>query len=103
MDLEATVAAWARQYPRIAAVHLFGSRAKGLERPDSDIDIAVTITEKEDDTATGYAICEGDRLRETLAPLLPFPLDLQFAFPDDSRVMPAVKEYGIQLYSAAGQ
>ena len=34
------VAAWADHYPCIKAVHVFGSIARGDEKPTSDIDIA---------------------------------------------------------------
>lgn len=37
--------AWARQQPDIAAAWLFGSRARGDARPDSDFDLAVLPTE----------------------------------------------------------
>ena len=37
------VAQWASGVPCIVSVHLFGSRAKGTFRPDSDVDLAVVI------------------------------------------------------------
>jgi predicted nucleotidyltransferase len=37
------IAQWAEQTRYISEVRLFGSRAKGTSRPDSDIDVAVTI------------------------------------------------------------
>jgi len=38
----------ARADPRILAVYLFGSRAKGEEHPSSDVDLAVLFTERQD-------------------------------------------------------
>jgi predicted nucleotidyltransferase len=39
------IRAWARSKPRVEQVRLFGSRCKGTHREDSDIDIAVTVSE----------------------------------------------------------
>lgn len=38
-----TIAQWAAQHPQIRRVWVYGSRAKGSHRPDSDIDIAVEL------------------------------------------------------------
>jgi predicted nucleotidyltransferase len=37
-----TIRAWAASDPRVLEVRLFGSRAKGTSRPDSDVDLAIT-------------------------------------------------------------
>lgn len=34
---------WAEQTPAVLELYVFGSRAKGMHRPDSDVDVAVTI------------------------------------------------------------
>ena len=34
---------WAERTPGILAVYIFGSRAKGLARPDSDVDLAIIL------------------------------------------------------------
>jgi len=34
---------WARGISQISAVRLFGSRAMGCARPDSDVDLAITV------------------------------------------------------------
>ena len=39
----ALIAAWARDAPGVTACYLFGSRAKGTSRPDSDVDLAVEV------------------------------------------------------------
>jgi predicted nucleotidyltransferase len=41
------IAQWAGQTPWISEIRLFGSRAKRTARPDSDIDLAVTVTSDE--------------------------------------------------------
>jgi hypothetical protein len=40
-DLKAAVTGWAADEPLIRRVYLFGSRAKGTARPDSDVDLAI--------------------------------------------------------------
>src|SRR3954464_1205772 len=46
MDLSANQAEairdWARRTPYVREVRLFGSRAKGIAKPNSDVDLAVT-------------------------------------------------------------
>lgn len=39
------IRAWAKTQDRVRAIRLFGSRAKGTNRPDSDIDLAVSVNE----------------------------------------------------------
>ncbi len=47
MDLTAeqqqTIALWAASTEWVTEVRLFGSRAKGRSRPDSDVDLALTL------------------------------------------------------------
>lgn len=42
-DQIAAIKAWAKTKKRVRAVRLFGSRAKRTNRPESDIDLAVTV------------------------------------------------------------
>jgi predicted nucleotidyltransferase len=37
------IIAWAERTPQVQAVMLFGSRCKGTARPDSDVDLAITM------------------------------------------------------------
>ena len=41
--LKPSISAWAQQYPEIHAVLLFGSRATGKNRPDSDFDVCLMV------------------------------------------------------------
>ena len=43
MDLENTLRALLARDPAILAAWLFGSRARGTDRPDSDVDVAVLL------------------------------------------------------------
>ena len=52
----------------VAALWLFGSRARGAARPDSDHDLAIELRPKirDHDWAFGDFICEGDRWKAQL-------------------------------------
>src|SRR5690348_1567875 len=90
---------WARHHDRIAAVYLFGSRAKGLHRPDSDVDLAVLIDGSDPDERDAYGICVAALWRAEIVGLLPLPIDFIFAHPEtDTRVWPAVLDHGVKLY-----
>jgi predicted nucleotidyltransferase len=83
---------------RITAVHVFGSRAKGTHRADSDLDVALSVSDDEEESAFVYWVMEGGRMRDELAPLVPVKIHLQPAFPDDTVVQPAIDEHGICIY-----
>ena len=42
--IEPVIAAWAATLPAIRAVWLIGSRARGICRPDSDVDLCIAIS-----------------------------------------------------------
>lgn len=42
-DLQVKLAAWALGKPSVIALHIFGSRARGAARPDSDLDLAFDL------------------------------------------------------------
>jgi len=54
----AHIIGWAERTPCITEVRLFDSRVRGTHRPDSDIDIAVTMVS--DETGPPLAIYLGD-------------------------------------------
>ncbi|GAB2843217.1 hypothetical protein GCM10027277_08250 [Pseudoduganella ginsengisoli] len=73
------VAAWAREEPLVRKVHLFGSRVKGTETKNSDLDVAVEIERKVSDSCeyTTFAF-EGSGLRSRLQRMLPFEVQLEW-------------------------
>jgi predicted nucleotidyltransferase len=82
MDLDyiATVLArWAAQHPEVHRIYIFGSRARGDHRPDSDLDIAVELVENLDESgglAAWMTELKPAWLPEVQA-LLPFKIDFQ--------------------------
>jgi uncharacterized protein len=83
-----------RRHPGLSAVILFGSRAKGTHRPQSDVDLAVTgdVTPLEAETIAG----ELDELP------LPYRFEVQ---PLDRISHPPLRNHidrvGIRIYQAA--
>ena len=73
------VAEWAATQPLVLRAWLFGSRVRGEERPDSDIDVAIEVQAlpTDSDAYTTFA-CESDLLRASLQALLPIKVDLQW-------------------------
>ena len=47
--LHEKLAAWAATKPTIAALHIFGSRARGDFRPDSDLDLAFEFVDVDEE------------------------------------------------------
>ena len=74
----AIIREWAEAQPRIAAVYLFGSRAKGTARPDCDIDLAIILTEHPDWTALQFSIDGFTEAEPALQAMLPAPVHLSF-------------------------
>ena len=99
---------WAAGQPLVRRAYLFGSRARGDNRPDSDIDLAVVcrmdrkILRQCDGDWTSARICFWhdyhqpwlDQLRR----LFPVPVDLQILDRDTRRIVhPAVKREGVRV------
>lgn len=92
------IVTWAAAQPLVAAVYLFGSRAKGAARWDSDIDLAYETHPDGSETPFTVAFFNGEVWQQQLQGLLPVPVDLQYAAPgEDDIVWPAVQEHGVKL------
>ncbi|GGJ04563.1 nucleotidyltransferase domain-containing protein [Neoroseomonas lacus] len=99
---------WARLEPLIRFVWLFGSRARGDHRPDSDIDLAVShdidpefLRQVRGDVAWAQALTwSGCHKRgvATLASAFRVPVHVEVIGRDDQRVRPAVLRDGLLLY-----
>ena len=80
-----------RRHPRITAVRLYGSRAKGCHRPESDVDLALDGE---------FTALEAQAIAAELDELpLPYHFDVR---PYTSIQLPALREHidrvGIRIY-----
>jgi len=92
---------WAADQPRMLAVYVFGSRAKGTHRPDSDIDLAVVMDgETEGEQHANWIFIESES-RSTRQLILPVHTDIHVALESNKTVMPAVVDHGIKVYERA--
>ena len=107
-EIRAVVAGWAATEPLIRRVYLFGSRARGAERPDSDIDLAL-LTDPDPDaraaTSDPFTLANGtwadwrERWEAGLQAVLPLPLHLHQVTRWDWRVLrPALRQSRVCLY-----
>ncbi|MBX9643301.1 MAG: nucleotidyltransferase domain-containing protein [Novosphingobium sp.] len=92
------IQAWASGEPLVLEAYIFGSRAKGIARPESDLDVAILLAGGSESERTANWICEASRLRKGLEERLPVSLDLWSIAADDERVGPAVREHGILAF-----
>lgn len=84
----------------ITEIWLFGSRARGDHRPDSDVDLAFVLRDERDRTAEGESICMRQRWKSALTALLGAPADPWWLNdPESVIVAPAVAAHGVKLWS----
>lgn len=70
---------WAKSEPLVRKAYLFGSRVKGTNRPDSDLDVAIellTLPDEEDPGTTWQR--EGKRLKASIAGVVSVAIDLDW-------------------------
>ena len=101
-ELQERLEAWLRttgDAEWIEEVWMFGSRAKGLHRPDSDLDLAFMLNDQPGRTAEGEAICMRKRWNATLSDLLGHTVDTWWLNdPESTIVAPAVADHGVMLW-----
>lgn len=71
---------WATAHGQFRELWLFGSRAKGTHRPDSDIDLAIVFVDPQ--AALGNYRALGDRWQNELRKLANHKVDLQGIVPE---------------------
>jgi predicted nucleotidyltransferase len=97
------IARWAEQTPWIFEIRLFGSRAKGTARPDSDIDLAVTVTSNErENTAFGVFCALADQWKRQLGERTGRHVCVQWYGPE-SPVYEFLRSEGILIWSRTEQ
>ncbi len=72
------ISEWISCNPRITKVCLFGSYVKKNKPIPDDIDIAIEISHKENDTAPGFWCSEGSKMEKELSSLLDYKVDLEW-------------------------
>ncbi|WIV99657.1 nucleotidyltransferase family protein [Kinneretia aquatilis] len=81
-NLTTEIAAWAAEKPLVKRVWIFGSRARGDHRPDSDLDVAVeldmsAIQGADDSGGSATWIFEAGSWGPELEAVLGLPVDLE--------------------------
>jgi predicted nucleotidyltransferase len=99
-DIKKVLRAWAQTQPLVKRAFIFGSRARGDFRSDSDLDVAIEIHLGADDSnILSTWIFEEDEMKENLQKLIPFKLQLELLDGQNTpRIFNAVKESGIIVY-----
>ena len=76
--LSEMVALWAESEPVVKTAYLFGSRVRGDNRCDSDLDVAIELTPGLCDSGPlATWITEAARLRSSISLRIPLAVDLQ--------------------------
>jgi len=94
---------WASDTPTIRRVWIFGSRARGEARPDSDLDVAIelyVLTPHESPTEVWFE--NAGAWRNEISELFPFRVDLELL--DDSStptILSGTLRDGVLAYEAA--
>ncbi|MBV2146757.1 nucleotidyltransferase domain-containing protein [Sphingobium sp. AS12] len=94
----AAIRDWAESEPLILQAYVFGSRAKGVHRAESDIDLAIKVYGATVGEALANGIFEKGRWLSDLQARLPMTVDLQPMQDDDIVVTPAVIDHGILVF-----
>lgn len=100
-DLEhdiAVIQQWASSTPIVHRVWIFGSRVRGTNSPESDLDVTVehgALPGDSDVYTTG--LCEPENWRAQLQPLVRLRLDAQSYVPGDTVVVEAGLHKSSQL------
>ncbi len=92
------IRSWAAAIPSIDRVSLYGSRARGTPRPDSDLDLAVYVRAPDGEHLAEW-IKNRQRWQQELSTRLGIKVDLEFANEEAEYVVaPAVAREGITIF-----
>ena len=99
------IAQWAASFPAIRRVWLYGSRVKGTERPDSDLDVAVELDSLvlRGNPQFTYWMLESPAMKQTLSALIDVSPHVQLYHATQPEVFSPVAEHGILVYDKATQ
>lgn len=92
---------WAAGKRIVKRVYFFGSRAKGTNRSDSDLDVAVELIYEEFGTALAHWMAEEESWLSELQGLIPFEVDLELLHATESVVVAkGIEEGAILVYES---
>ncbi len=92
---------WAASTARVSSLIVFGSRARGDHRPDSDVDVLVELTEDADVTAAWVWLDRRTEWNAETSALLNLDVRLvRITDDDDGGIGQGVRADGVQLYPA---
>jgi predicted nucleotidyltransferase len=80
------IAVWASETPEIGEVRLFGSRWRGDYRPESDVDLAVTVLDGADEPGFDIYIDRSAQWEADLSKTVGLAVHLQLYEKDTSRI-----------------
>ena len=102
-EIAASLRAWAATNDSVASLWLFGSRAKGQHRPDSDHDIAIELKPKkgDHDWALGNYVFKQAEWKAELKEIVKSEVSL-VAFRRDLEGPFDPREFGIEIWSPNG-
>lgn len=90
---------WASGNPRVAALTIFGSRARGTHRPGSDLDVAIELTEDTRETAAGIWTLKRQGWNGTLSEQIGLDVRLvRLTDDDDGGIGAGVSADGIEVF-----
>jgi predicted nucleotidyltransferase len=98
------IADWARSNQYVSEVWFFGSRARGSNSEESDLDVAIVMAGSDAETRYNDWFDFKSEWRAALQALLPVTLDLQLGDSDFSkeRVWPAIQREGLLVFRRDG-
>ena len=94
-----TIARWAESKSWVFEIRLFGSRARGDAREDSDIDLAVTLLSAKPGSALGTYFALGDDWQRELAALLGTHVSLEWYPPDSPETLAVLAREAIVIWT----
>ncbi len=80
---------WARVNQRVVKIYLFGSYVTKAKHIPSDIDVAIEISNLDNDTVLGFWCSEGDKMEQELSNILNYKIDLEWF---DEKETPTVRK-----------
>ncbi len=89
---------WGIKNPRIIKVYLFGSFVTKKNTLPSDIDVVIEISNKENDTASGFWCGEGKKMESELSQLLEYKVHLNPVDNNARNVKKGLNEGSLLIY-----